>query len=54
MYAQKCKFAPRSLSMIADSRPSSVFSSVYLFALIKYNTNYNNNNTGSPGSNLLI
>ena len=34
----------------------SVSVSVYLFANIKYNTNYNNNNTfgSSPGSNLLI
>ena len=30
--------------------------SVYLFANIKYDTNYNNNNTfgSNPGSNLLI
>ena len=33
-----------------------IFFSVYLFANIKYNTNYNNNKTfgSSPGSNLLI
>ena len=33
----------------------SVSVSVYLFANIKYSTNYNNNTFGSsPGSNLLI
>ena len=47
----------RILSFLDHILVSVQFSvSVYLFANIKYNTNYNNNKTfgSSPGSNLLI